>query len=417
LKGGLDLTTYAALAKGGKHGAVIVAGEPGKSELLTQVSGAEPSMPKEGDPLAPAEIAMIEQWVKAGAKDDSPNPADAFKLSKPPEYAAPPVISALAISPDGATLAVSGYHEVFLHSAGGSNLLARLVGESPRVESIAYSSDGKRLAVSGGAPARFGEIQIWDPQSHEELKSFKISEDSLYGVSFSPDNQRLAFGCADKSLRMISAADGKELLNFDAHSDWVFGAIFTHDGKRVLSCSRDKAMKLIDAGSGQFIDDINKLLEGVLCFARHPSRDEVIYGGDLGTARIYRISDNQNRGGGDTARDANLVREFERQPGPIHAVAFSPDGQRVAVGGMGGEVHIYNANDGSLTASLKGHEGAVFSVVFNPANDQVITGGYDGKIRIFDSKTGKLLASYVPVPIEATVRLAGATEGQGGSAK
>ncbi len=406
LKGGLDLTSYAGLAKGGKHGPAFKAGDPAKSQLMEQISGTEPAMPKEGDPLSTAEVALIAQWVGAGAKDDSPDLSTAVKLAKPPEYSAPPVISALAFSPDGKVLAVSGYHEVLLHQGDGSGLIARLVGESPRIESLAFSSDGKLLAVSGGAPARFGEIQIWDAQTRQELKSFKISEDSLYGVSFSPDNQRLAFGCADKTLRVISAGDGKELLTFDAHGDWVFGAIFTHDGRRVLSCSRDKAMKLLDATTGQFIDDINKLLDGILCFARHPKLDEVVYGGDLGVARLYRISDNQDRGGGDTARDANLLREFERQPGPIHAVAFSPDGGRVAIGGMGGEVRIYSVNDGNLTATLKGHEGAVFSVTFNPANGQIATGGYDGKVRLFDSTSGKLITSFIPVPIKGPEKLA-----------
>ena len=58
LKGELDLTTYAGLAKGGKHGPAFKAGDPDKSELLEQVSGNEPSMPKEGDPLASNEVAI-----------------------------------------------------------------------------------------------------------------------------------------------------------------------------------------------------------------------------------------------------------------------------------------------------------------------------------------------------------------------
>ena len=64
-------------------------------------------------------------------------------------------------------------------------------------------------------------------------------------------------------MRIISAADGKELVKFENHSDWVFATTWTLDGKRILSGSRDKAMKLIDASNGQFIDDVNKLLEGV----------------------------------------------------------------------------------------------------------------------------------------------------------
>jgi WD40 repeat protein len=175
-----------------------------------------------------------------------------------------------------------------LHSADGSELIDRLIGESPRVESLAFSTDGKLLAMSGGAPAQFGEIQIWDISSKSLVKAFKISSDSLYGVSFSPDGQRAAFGCADKTVRMIAVSDGKELMKFDNHSDWVFGTTFTVDGTRLLTGSRDRAMKLINVANGQFIDDINKLLEGV-CIARHPKEDIVAYGGDWGRRELQNF--------------------------------------------------------------------------------------------------------------------------------
>ena len=407
LKGELDLTTYDVLKKGGKHGETFFVSEPKKGTLLENISGDEPDMPKEGDPLTKAEVAMFERWIVQGAKDDTPPEArNPFKLSKPPEYTAPPVISALAFSPDGNILAVSGYHEVLLHKPDGSGLIGRLLGESPRIESIDFSPDGKWLAVAGGAPSRFGEIQIWDVAAQKELKSFKISPDTLYGATFSPDGKRIAFGGADKSVRIISVEDGKEIVKFDNHSDWTFGAIFSQDGKRILSSSRDRAMKLIDAKSGQFIDDVNKLLENILCFSRHPKEDMVVYGGELGGARIYRISDNQNRGTGDTARDANLIRELERQPGAIHAVAYSPDGSRVALGGMGGEARIYTVADGKRTVTLAGHEGAIFAIVFHPKNDQVVTGGFDGHVRIFDSASGKLATNFVPVTLQPAKKLA-----------
>jgi hypothetical protein len=399
LKGNLDLTTFASLQKGGKDGPAFKAGEPDASKIVEEVSGAEPSMPKEGDPLTKAEVALLARWIREGATDDTPADAGSFKLAAPPVYSTAPAVSSIAYSPDGKILAVAGYHEVLLYGPEGSGPDARLVGESPQLQSVAFSGDGKLLAVAGGAPARFGEIQIWDPLAHRQLHSFKISDDSLYGVSFSPEADRVAFGCGDKSVRVIAVADGKELMKFDNHTDWVLGTAFTLDGKRLLSGSRDRAMKLINVANGQFVDDVNKLLEGVLCLARHPKEDVVAYGGDLGTPRLYRISDNQNRGAGDTARDANLLREFERQPGPVRAIAYSPAGDSIAVGGMGGEVRLYKTADGARLSTLKGHEGAVFAIAFNPATNQVCTAGFEGKLRIFNLASGELVKDLSAVPI------------------
>ena len=406
LKGELDVTTYEALRKGGKHGAAFDTNDFKASIVLDEISGSEPSMPKEGDPLSKEEIALIERWIRAGAPNDTPANANSFKLAEPPTYTAMPVVSALAYSPDGTMLAVSGYHEVLLHSADGSNLIARLVGESPRIESLAFSSNGAVLAVAGSAPARFGEIQIWDVSTNgiakpasALLKSFKIATDSIYGISFSPESERVAVGCADKTVRIISVKDGKELLKFDNHGDWVFGTTFTLDGKRVLSGSRDKAMKIIDASNAQFIDDINKLLEPVLCIARHPKEDVVVYGGESGSVRSYKIAENQGRTAAN--KDVNLVKEFERLPGPVHAVAYSSDGSLIAAGGSDAEVRIYDAKEGKRVATLKGHEGAVFTLAFNPRTNQVAAAGYDGKVRIYETVKGALLKEFIPVPLKA----------------
>src|SRR5438093_10529933 len=72
LKGELDLTSYAAFQKGGKHGAAFTAGKPQQSRIIEEVSGEEPNMPKEGDPLSKEEVALFERWIKEGAKDDTP---------------------------------------------------------------------------------------------------------------------------------------------------------------------------------------------------------------------------------------------------------------------------------------------------------------------------------------------------------
>ena len=394
LKGDLDMTSHAALFKGGKHGSPVVPGDPAKSSLVEMISGEEPEMPPDGDPLPKDQVALIERWIKEGAKDDTPAPGTA-KI-EPPVYAVPPVISAMAFSPDGSVLAVSGYHEVLLHKADGSGLVGRLVGESPRVESIAFTKDGKTLGVAGGAPAEFGQVQLWDPAGQKLVKTFQVGQDSLYGLSFDPEGKTLAFGSADKAVRRLNIEDGKPLLDFRAHADWVLGTIFTLDGKRLVSAGRDKAMKYIDLDTQRFIDDINKPIEVPVSFARHPKEEQVLYGGDLGTPRVYKISDNQNRTAG--RNDTNLVREFERQPAAVTAVAFSPDGAAVAAGSVG-EVRVYDANTGAKLLTLSGHQGSIHAVAYSPDGTRIATGGFDGQVRLFEAKTGNLVKQFVPVPI------------------
>src|SRR5687767_4641544 len=59
LKGELDMTSHAMLLKGGKQGVAVVPGDPAKSKLVEMISGDEPEMPPDEDPLPKEKIALI----------------------------------------------------------------------------------------------------------------------------------------------------------------------------------------------------------------------------------------------------------------------------------------------------------------------------------------------------------------------
>ncbi len=398
-KGQLDLTSHAALMKGGKEGAALQPGKPHESRLIEDISGDVPAMPDEGEPLTADEVAVFEKWIAQGAADDTPAGIPLRALAVPPVYHGAPAIAALAWSPDGSLLAVGGFHEVLLHDGSGSQLVARLPGSSPRIESIAFSADGKLLAVAGGAASEYGEIQIWDVATRKILRSIITTTDTVYGVSFSPDASKVAVGCADKTVRAFSVVDGAELMKCDNHIDWVFATAFSGDGTRLVSASRDRAVKLIDVASGRLIDDVNRPRDVALSLARNPRADEVAYGDDKGGVRIYRMEPRGGRLAEGDDKENSYVRECDRLPGAVPALAWSWDGSLIAAGCTSGEARVFNAVDGKRTSTLKAGDGAIFSIAFDAKGERVATGGYDGEVRLFEAKTGKLLHAFIPVPL------------------
>jgi WD40 repeat protein/mono/diheme cytochrome c family protein len=467
-KGEYVLTDFASLMKPGESGEPsVVPGQPQKSAIVMQITphgGNRPAMPKDHPPLTDYDVGLIQKWITQGAKDDTPMSAQGVVVDAdhPPIYALPPVITAIDYSPDSQLLAVSGYHEVLLHKADGSGLVARLVGLSERIQSLAFSPDGKLLAVSGGDPCRFGEVQIWDVEKRKLKLSVPVTFDTVYGVSWSPDGTKIAFGCADNTLRAIDAATGKQVLYQGAHNDWVLATTFSTEGDYLVSVSRDRSMKLTEVSTQRFIDNITSITPGalkggLLTVARRPlgyrkmvksppdprehRYDELLIGGSDGVPRLYKMHREVKRVIGD---DANKVRELAPMPGRIFSGRFNADGSRVVVGSSlegTGEVRVYKVGPdgpdpryawleglpmnsthglpavlraagakgiGQMVCKLEGQHGAVYAVAYRPDGKQVASAGFDGVVRLNDPQTGKLIKEFVPVPLtNATVRAGG----------
>src|SRR5262249_54098643 len=73
-KGKLDMTTYETFRKGGDHDDPIAAGKPDDSYILDVLKASDNSRmpPKEsGEALPKEKIAVVEQWIKEGAKLDA----------------------------------------------------------------------------------------------------------------------------------------------------------------------------------------------------------------------------------------------------------------------------------------------------------------------------------------------------------
>ena len=428
--GKLLLTSYAGLKKGGENGAGIVAGKPDESLIVDYISGDEPEMPKNAKPLLPEQIALISLWIKQGAKDDTPEAVqDRISQKTPPTYANPPVLTALAYSPDSKLLAISGFHETLLFRAEGSGRVARLIGRSQRIESLAFSPDGKLLAAVGGTPALFGEVQIWDVATRKLLRSITVGYDTLFGVSFSSDGKQLAFGGADNHARVLNVSNGKQTMRFDAHSDWVFGTTFSKKDDHLITVSRDMSMKLVIVKNGQFVDNITSITPGALkgglmAVQRHPLKEQVLTGGSDGTPKLFKIFRTRKRIIGD---DFNHIRDYQKMPGRIFGLQFNKDGSLFVVGSstaLSGAARIYRTGDykteeinnkggladtrrdvaartaqKALVHELKGITGPVYCVAFRPDGKQVAVGGFGGTVRLYDATSGKLVKAFVPVKV------------------
>ena len=425
-QGGYVMTEHAAMLKAGdseKPG--VVPGQPEKSYLLQEihVKDGKAEMPKNGSPLSANQYALLEKWIREGAIDDTPASAKTAEIdaAHPPVYPAPPVITSLAFDPAGKSLAVTGYHEVLLYGVADLKLQARLVGLSERVQSIGFSPDGALLAVAGGNPGRFGEIQIWDVAKRKLTVSAPVTFDTVYGLAWNPEGTLVAFGCSDNTVRALDPKTGKQVLQMGTHSDWVLGTAFSQDGLNLASVGRDMSMKLTEVGTQRFVDNVTSITPGglkggLMALDRRPLKtktmakvpadapnignrvyDELLAAGSDGVPRLYKMHREAKREIGD---DSNKLKQFEGMLGRVSAVRFDGEGNRfAAASGLDGkgEVAVYDAASGKKL-KCESVAGPAFAVAWAPDGKTLASGGFDGRVWLHDPATGKLLKEFVVQP-------------------
>ncbi|TXT37890.1 MAG: WD40 repeat-containing protein [Planctomycetota bacterium] len=408
------MTDFAKLVKGGETGAAaIVPGKPAESSLIQLITpkDGKAEMPKGKAPLTAAEIEILSKWIAQGAKDDTAAGAkQRYDQDHPPEYTRPPVITTLDFSPDGQTLAISGFHEVLLVKADTGELTGRLVGLSERIESVRFSPDGTRLAVTGGLPGRMGEIQIWDLATKKLTLSVTATFDTVYGGSWSSDGKLIAFGGADNLVRAIDTTTGQQVLQNGAHSDWVLDTGFSPDNSHVVSVSRDMTAKLTEVGTQRFVDNITSITPGALkggiqAVASLPNRDEILAGGSDGVPKIYRLYRKTARQIGD---DANMLRSLPAMRGRIFGVATSRDGFRFAASSAldgAGQVTVFRFDPAQVPENIKAMLAKPFAGR-SPAEKDAIENHFkaaDGIVRLIDANTGAITKEFSPAPVKPSV--------------
>lgn len=274
---------------------------------------------------------------------------------KPVEAAHLSLVESLAFSPDGKLLASGSYQEVTLWDVQTGAVKQKISGLvenaekqkvpvfADRVVTLAFSNNGKLLATGGGAPTEDGEIKIFDVATGKQMVDIKNGHsDTVFGVSFSPDDTKLATCGADKFVKVFEVADGKFVKSFEGHTHHVLDVGWKADGKLLASCSADNSIKIWDFEKGEQVRTIQnahaKQITRLLFVGKSPI---FITCGADNTVKRWNVDNGGNAG-----------PNFPPANDSLYGVGTSADGAVVAAGGEEGIVRLYNGTNGQLIKQL-----------------------------------------------------------------
>jgi hypothetical protein len=275
-----------------------------------------------------------------------------------------------------AALSVPAY--ISSRSSGGQATYGGY-GHSARVNSVAFSPDGKTLASA----STDGWVLLWNPTTAQPIGQPSTGHSGgIISVAFSPDGKTLASGGEDAKVQLSTPATGFQPIpeTLTGHSGGVTSVAFSPDGKTLASASEDRTVRLWNPATGK---PVGQPLTGhsarVNTVAFSPDGKTLASGGEDTKVRLW-----------NPATGKPVGQPLTGHSGGVTSVAFSPDGKTLASASEDRTVRLWNPATGKPVGQpLTGHSGGVTSVAFSPDGKTLASGGEDTKVRLWNPATGR----------------------------
>jgi WD40 repeat protein len=196
-----------------------------------------------------------------------------------------------------------------------------------------------------------------------------LADGDLLALAFSDD--KTLWSIDDSGvLRRWDAATGQQAawrFLSDLEMIWAFQA----DGRLLASASDE--VTLWEVQSGRLLTTLPQP-SWVTAVTFHGSGGVVATGHDDGVVRLWNAAH-------------ELEQEFAGHELPVSALAFSPDGIRLASAGEDRIISIWDVATGKCLGTLEGHTDRIQALAWHPCEPRLISAAWDTTTRIWNTTT------------------------------
>jgi len=277
----------------------------------------------------------------------------------------------IEFSPDGRFLATAHQDgSIGIWDVAGRRLLRRLSAGDKGVYDVAFSPDGRLLASADFS----NQVILWDMQTFEPASAPLLAhEDWVYSVVFSPDGSLLASGGADGRIILWDVKTGAIAFELPRQGDKIFSLAFNPGGKLLASGGRGGEIKLWDVSSQlQVGPTLSEGRSNVNFMAFSPDGKTLATGHENANIALW-----------DVELMRKLGKSLKAQTQRVSSVAFNFDGRILASSSYDNTIVVWDMASGLPLVTFNS-SALNYSVAFSPDGNILASGGMlDGSSRIF----------------------------------
>jgi WD40 repeat protein len=232
---------------------------------------------------------------------------------------------------------------------------------------VTFSPDGRRLAVATGKPESSVALTVWDTATLRRLWVVR-GRRGIPAVAFAPDGQTLAIGGFGDEAKMYST-EGRLRATYGGHGKVARAVGFAPDGKLLAVGTYEGFIKIWDRARGAELLTLRGHKDRIYEVVFSPDGTRLLSVG-VDAARLWDVGKGQEQ---------HVLRHGGSL---VHAGLFAPDGRSVVTGGWDGTVRSWDAETGTPRWRLETRGGGVNALAYSPTGDLLVIGGHGRRIEL-----------------------------------
>ncbi len=226
---------------------------------------------------------------------------------------------------------------------------------------LAFSSDGRMLAVGGGAAAVNGQTVIFDWPSGRAICTLGDHEDVVMAVRWL-SAKVIASASLDGTIQIWDVADNKKLKTLVGHSRGILSLCVANDGELLVSAGIDLSLRVWNPHSAELVHSLTIHTQPINCLVTRPSQSSlpmIASASDDASVRFWQPT------------IGRMVRFVRLKSKPVD-LAWLPDGSHVIAICKDGSVYRINPETVAASELTPGAELPVYTVGVLPNSQDVI---------------------------------------------